>query len=139
MHERLGVRSVVSWGPVRGEREAAEAVSRLAGDAARLAPETASLSELLALLARARLFVGSDSGPLHLACLVGTPVVAIFGPTDPLENAPFPGVPSRVVQRDVGCNPCRRGCPTRECMGAIPVHEVLEAALALVAAPAGVH
>ena len=47
------------------------------------------LQELRALIERSRLFVGGDTGPLHLACAVGTPVVALFGPTDPARNGPF--------------------------------------------------
>jgi ADP-heptose:LPS heptosyltransferase len=103
--------------------------------AAALAPPTESLAELLALMTRARLFIGCDSGPMHLASLAGTPVVAIFGPTDPVENAPSQSVPSRIVRRDVGCNPCREGCPARECMRAVEPEAVVEAALALLERP----
>ncbi len=49
----------------------------------------ASLVELIALERRARLFIGGDTGPLHLAAAVGTPIVAIYGPTDPARNGPF--------------------------------------------------
>ena len=49
----------------------------------------ATLVELIALERRARLFVGGDTGPLHLAAAVGTPIVAIYGPTDPARNGPF--------------------------------------------------
>jgi ADP-heptose:LPS heptosyltransferase len=126
-----GLTSLVAYGPVAGEREAARAVVAAAGGAAALAPPTESLQEFLALLARARLFVGCDSGPMHLAGLAGTPVVAIFGPTDPVENAPFSGVPSQIVRSDVGCNPCREGCPARACMRAVQPEAVLAAAFAL--------
>jgi ADP-heptose:LPS heptosyltransferase len=134
LRERVGAPSLVTWGPVPGERESAEAVVRRAQGAATLAPHTGSIAALLALLSRARIFIGSDSGPMHLACLAGAPVVVMFGPTDPLENGPFPGVPSRVLRHDVGCNPCRRGCPALPCMGAVEVEEVVKAALELVAA-----
>lgn len=134
LHRRLGTRSLVTWGPVQGERECAEAVVQAAPGAAVLAPETRSVGELLAVLSRSRLFIGSDSGPMHLACLAGAPAVILFGPTDPVENAPFPGVPTRVLRHDVGCNPCRRGCPARPCMSALEVEEVVKAALELIAA-----
>jgi ADP-heptose:LPS heptosyltransferase len=62
-------------------------------------------------------------------------VVGVFGPTDPVENSPFPGVPARVLRHDVGCNPCREGCPARTCMQAIEVDEVVRAVRELVAAP----
>ena len=134
IHERHGLPALVTYGPVAGEREAAEAVVRLAGDAAALAPPTDSLEAMLALLRRARLFIGADSGPLHLASLAGCPPVAVFGPTDPVENAPAPGVPSRVVRVDVGCNPCREGCPARTCLAAVEPDAVVEAASELLIA-----
>ena len=121
----LGEASLVTFGP--GERPAAERVVAAAGGAAELAPETPSVADLLALLQRARLFVGSDSGPLHLAALAGRPVVALVGPTDPTENAPFPGLPARLVRYDTGCNPCRDGCPARACMAAILPGDVTRA------------
>lgn len=135
LHARARVPSLVAFGPVAGEQEAARAVVAAANGAASLAPATASLAEFLALLARASLFVGCDSGPMHLATLAGTPVVAIFGPTDPVENAPFAGVPARIVRRDVGCNPCREGCPARTCMRGIGPEPVTEAAIALLDTP----
>ncbi len=135
LHERSGRQSWITWGPVRGERETADRVVRFAPDAARLAPATPTVHHVLALYRRAALYLGPDSGPMHLASLAGLPVVALFGPTDPVENAPFPGLPSRVLFHDVGCNPCREGCPVRSCMRALEVGEVAEAALALVAPP----
>ncbi len=128
---RAGFDSIVSWGPVPGEREAAEAVVSAAGGAARLAPETGSVTEVLSLMRGQRLFLGSDSGPMHLASIAGLPVVVVFGPTDPVENAPYPGTPHRLLRRDVGCNPCRLGCPTRACMAAVDPYEVARAALEL--------
>jgi ADP-heptose:LPS heptosyltransferase len=83
----------VVWGP--GEEADAAAVVRAAEGSAVLAPAT-DLAVLAALLSGARLFVGGDSGPLHLACAAGSPVLAIYGPTDPEVNRPW-GVPYRVV------------------------------------------
>jgi ADP-heptose:LPS heptosyltransferase len=133
LHARSGRESFVTFGPVAGEREAAEEVVSRAGAAAALAPPTPTIHHVLALYRRAALYIGGDSGPMHLASLAGLPVVALFGPTDPVENAPFPGLPSRILVHDVGCNPCREGCPGRPCMGAIGVDEVVSAALDLVA------
>jgi heptosyltransferase-1 len=48
-----------------------------------------SLTELIALTRRARLFIGGDTGPMHLAAALGISVVAIFGPTNPVRNGPF--------------------------------------------------
>jgi ADP-heptose:LPS heptosyltransferase len=138
LQQALGLESLVTWGPVAAERSAAEAVVAGAAGAAWLAPATHGIADLLALLRRCRLFIGSDSGPMHLASLAGLPVVALFGPTDPLENEPYPGLPRRVVRVDVGCNPCREGCPALACMAAIDAEGVVEAARSLVAAGSGV-
>jgi ADP-heptose:LPS heptosyltransferase len=138
LRQERGWPSVVTWGGVSGERECAEEVVRAAAGAATLGPPTPRLSHLLTLLSRGRLFIGCDSGPMHLAALAGRPLVVLYGPTDPVENAPFPGVPSRVLRRDVGCNPCREGCPVPACMEAIGVDEVVQAAVEVVAGPGGV-
>ncbi len=84
-----GVRSIVAWGP--GEEEDARNVAREAGGNATLAPPT-DLDLLAALLEEARMLVSGDTGPLHLACAVGCPVLALYGPTDPAVNSPW-GVP----------------------------------------------
>jgi ADP-heptose:LPS heptosyltransferase len=83
----------VVYGP--GEEPDARRLAETAGDSARLSPPT-TLPTLAALLAGARMFVGGDSGPLHLACAVGCPVLGIYGPTDPQVNRPW-GVPHEVV------------------------------------------
>jgi lipopolysaccharide heptosyltransferase I len=88
-----GILPIVVHGP--GELEDARAVEAMASGAAHIAPPT-DLATLTALLRGARLFVGGDTGPLHLACAVGCPVIAIYGPTDPIVNAPW-GVPARIV------------------------------------------
>lgn len=131
--ERDGVRSIVTFGPAREDRSFADAIVAQAGEAARLAPATGSLSHLAALLAACRLYVGSDTGPMHVASLVGTPVVQILGPTDPVENAPWSDTPSRSVRVPVACSPCRRGCAAATCMRVVPAERVLEAARALLA------
>jgi ADP-heptose:LPS heptosyltransferase len=90
---RRDVTPLVVWGPGE-EPDARQVVERAAGTSV-LAPPT-DLPALAALLERARLFVGGDSGPLHLACAVGCPVVALYGATDPVVNGPW-GVSSRSV------------------------------------------
>jgi heptosyltransferase-2 len=83
---------------------------------------------LAAVAARARVVVGNDSGPMHLAAAVGTPVVALFGPTDPGRTAPT-GSASVVLDRYLFCSPCYlKECPYRhECMEEITAEEVLRA------------
>jgi len=78
--------SIVVCGP--GEEADADRVIAAAHGAAHRAPAT-NLASLAALLQGARIFVGGDSGPLHLACGVGCPVVGLYGPTDPIVNTPW--------------------------------------------------
>ncbi len=135
--EGEGIPSVVTCGPARDDRAFAQAVVDASGGAARLAPETRGLPELAGLLSHCRLYVSGDTGPLHVASLVGTPVVQLLGPTDPVENAPYPETPSRTVRFDVGCNPCRRGCAAATCMGVIAPGDVAAAARSLLAGAGG--
>lgn len=83
-----GIPALVVWGP--GEEEDARRVAEASSGAAVFSPPT-TLGTLGALLERARLFVGGDTGPMHLACAVRCPVAAIYGPTDPEVNAPWGG------------------------------------------------
>ncbi|MGA9797949.1 MAG: lipopolysaccharide heptosyltransferase I [Terriglobales bacterium] len=80
-----GLKSLVNFGP--GEEGLARSVETASGGAAETF--TGSLTQLIALTRRARLFIGGDTGPMHLAAALGIPVVAIFGPTDPARNGPF--------------------------------------------------
>ena len=129
-----GVPVLVTAGPARDDRAFADAVVAAARGAARPAPPTPSLADLAVLLARARLYVGSDTGPMHVASLVGTPVVQLLGPTHPLENRPWGRTPSRTVRAGVACSPCWRGCAAATCMRAIDPARVIQAARELLAA-----
>jgi len=82
-----GLRVLVNAGP--GEVPLAEAIVQGADGAA--TPLTCSLARLIALTRRIALCIGGDTGPLHLACALGRPVVGIYGPTDPSRNGPFGG------------------------------------------------
>ena len=84
-----GVLVLVVWGP--GEEELARSVAASSGGRAEVAPPT-SLRLLASILRRAALFVGADTGSMHLAWSVGCPVLALFGPTDPRLNAPLGGL-----------------------------------------------
>ena len=93
-----------------------------------------SLKELAALTARAKLFIGVDSAPMHIAAAMGTPTVAIFGPSGDWEWGPWQ-VPHRLVMSDMICRPCGQdGCgggKVSECLTTLPVSQVLGAAQAL--------
>lgn len=80
-----GLRVLVNAGP--GEEPLAEKISQATGGAA--SPLNCSLSQLISLTRRVALVIAGDTGPLHLACALGRPVVGIYGPTDPGRNGPF--------------------------------------------------
>jgi heptosyltransferase-1 len=82
-----GLPGLVVWAGAQ-EKKWAETIVACSGGQARLAPPT-SLVELAAILRRARMFVGSDTGPLHLAAAVGTPSVGLFGPVSEKRNGPY--------------------------------------------------
>jgi len=122
---RRGLKALVTWGP--GEESLARrAVDASKGSAEKCFPTT--LLELVEVLRRARLVVSADTGPLHLACAVGVPVVGLYGPTDPSRNGPFAPL-DRVVRRTPSCAPChRRFCPVHDgIMRTIPPEDVLAA------------
>jgi ADP-heptose:LPS heptosyltransferase len=78
------------------------------------------LLTLAALIQRVDLFVTGDTGPMHLAAAVGTPIVAVFGPSDPARYAPR-GPHDRVVRIDLPCSPCNRiRLPPERCVGHTP-------------------
>lgn len=128
-----GLQPLVSFGP--GEEALAGRVVAASGGAAERCFGT-TLLELLELLRRARLVVAADTGPLHLACAVGTPVVGLYGPTDPLRNGPCDPA-DLVVRRTPPCAPChKRDCATHAgVMADIPVDEVLAAVERRLSAP----
>lgn len=92
-----------------------------------------SLVESAAVIERSKLFVGNDSGPMHLAASVGTPIVAFFGPSEPWRYHPW-GAPYRIVELDLPCRPCDHvHCVQAEylCMTRITAAQALAAAAEL--------
>jgi lipopolysaccharide heptosyltransferase I len=102
---RIGPAALAVWGP--GERELAEAIGT------RAAPPT-NLRELAWILQNARVVVGADTGPLHLADALGMKVVGLYGPTDPRRNGPY-GQLDRCINR----------FPSTKSMESISVEEVM--------------
>ncbi|MEW6185600.1 MAG: glycosyltransferase family 9 protein [Thermodesulfobacteriota bacterium] len=88
-----------------------------------------ALPELAALLSCCRGYIGNDSGISHLAAALGLPLVAVFGPTDPLLWGPR-GEKVTVLSPTLPCSPCSRekmtSCPQRKCLESIPVSRVVE-------------
>jgi lipopolysaccharide heptosyltransferase I len=123
--KRHGLASVVLWGP--GEQPLAKEIASASEGAAIEAPPT-SLTDLVGLSRAASLMVSGDTGPLHIAAAVGTPVVGLFGPTDPHRNGPWD---SRdiAIERYERCachyeRRCRHADPREWCLGTIGVDEV---------------
>jgi lipopolysaccharide heptosyltransferase III len=133
---RDGHRIVVTAAPDAREKAI---VGRILADAAVPVTDLSgalTLRELAALSLRARLFFGVDSAPMHIAAAVGTPVVALFGPSGETEWGPW-HVPHRVVTSDHPCRPCGNdGCgggKVSECLTQLPVERVLSAVNELLA------
>ncbi len=125
IRERHGLRSVVLWGP--GEESAAAAVAAASRGAAELAPLT-SITDIVAIAKGASLMVSGDTGPLHIAAAVGTPIVALFGPTRAERNGPWSPSDISLTRFDhCVCHyerRCRRGYP---CIDDILVDDVIAA------------
>ncbi len=127
--ERGGLGPVVLFGGA-GDLEAAQGVSRAAERPPVSLVDQTGLGLLPSLLRRATVLITNDSGPMHIAAAVGTPVVALFGPTSPARTGPY-GDMHRVLRAGVSCSPCfsRRCANPRqlECLTSIAVTDVLKA------------
>lgn len=126
---KSGVPSIVNYGP--GEEGLARDVEEASEKTAKRLQ--CSISELIALTRRARVFIGGDTGPLHLAAALQVPVVAIFGPTDPARNGPY-GTRSVVLRSPSSTTSHTRNPNPDEAMLEIGVDEVVDAARGLLAA-----
>ena len=122
LSRELDLPVVIHCGP--GEEPIAGRVAELAGDARPLLLRP-SLGELMALVREAALLVAGDTGPLHLAAACGTPVVAIFGPTDPARNGPFSPA-CRVVRAQDASTTYSRAAD-REAIRSVTVEQVFRA------------
>lgn len=118
-----GIYPMVNYGP--GEEDLFRAVLAASGGRAR--PMKGSVTELIALTRRARIFIGGDTGPLHLAAALRVPVVAIFGPTDPARNGPY-GMRSIVLRTAESVTSHARRADPDEGLLAIGSDEVMAAA-----------
>ena len=123
-----GLRCLVNFGP--GEEELFQEVNAASGGVVR--PTKASITGLIALTRRARLFIGGDTGPMHLAAALQVPVVAIFGPTDPARNGPY-GTRSIVLRNPASPTSHARVAKPDEGMLEIGVDAVVDAARTLLA------
>jgi lipopolysaccharide heptosyltransferase I len=136
MRDRFGWRSLVLWGP--REQQLAQQVVDASWGAAVFAPRT-GIGDVLALARDARVFVSGDTGPLHLATAMRTPVVGLYGPTSPDRNGPFDPV-DICVSRFADCichheRRCRRGRPCIESIEISEVQQAIERRVAVVPVP----
>jgi heptosyltransferase-2 len=137
--DELGLEVAVLAGPAPGEPELASRVAGAMRSRAVVVEGIESFQELAGTLKLAELFIGNDSGVMHLAAAVETPVVAIFGPSNHRAWGPYPPNSPRhaVVREPLACSPCfhrghrfgtPQGCPARTCLDLVGVDMVLEAA-----------
>jgi heptosyltransferase-1 len=127
-----GVKSLINFGP--GEELLMHEVESTSGN--RATGVACSLTELIALTRRARVFIGGDTGPMHLAAALGIPVVAIFGPTNPARNGPF-GTCSIVLRSPLSPTSHARRAQPDPGLLEISADEVVAAARTLLRSPRG--
>lgn len=124
---------------VTGAAADAPRLKKIAQGCRNLAGQT-DLVDLAEVYRRCAVVVTNDSGPMHLAAAVGTPVVAIFGPTDPALTGPY-GAGHVVLRSGLPCSPCLsprcRHRPLLECMSLVTVAQVLAATRGLLGETAG--
>jgi heptosyltransferase-1 len=118
-----GLTPLINFGP--GEHDLAFEVQSASGGISQ--PISCSISELIAITRRARLFIGGDTGPLHLAAALQVPVVAIFGPTDPARNGPY-GTRSVVLRKPASKTSLSHTSAPDPGLLAISAEEVISAA-----------
>ena len=121
-----GILSLVNHGP--GEEELADSVAKLSGSTAR--PLSTTIPQLTSLTRRASLFIGGDTGPLHLAAALKVPVVALFGPTDPLRNGPY-GTCSVILRSELSATSYSHVAASDPGLQSITADEVIGAAAQL--------
>ncbi|CAK8718718.1 Heptosyltransferase-1 [Candidatus Electronema halotolerans] len=125
---------VLIFGGSDKEAEYIAAIARLMRSQPVIAAGRLNLAQSAALINKAALYIGLDSGPMHIAALAGVPVVALFGPTHPERVGPW-RVRHRIVRAEgLACLACRkRHCGHLSCMKGISVQAVAESALELLA------
>ena len=104
----------------------AEEVERACGHEISNLVGRTSLKEAVGIIARAKVAVGPDTGLMHIAAAVGTPVISLWGATSPSRTGPY-GFEELVIQGEADCSPCyRKWCPIgRVCMQSINVETIM--------------
>ena len=122
--EKLKAKIIFLWGPRK--KDFVDNIVKRMKNGPIISCKT-SLKELTALIAECRLFVGGETGPLHIACALNIPTVALIGPTDPTRNGPY-GEGHMVIEKDLPCRGCwKYKCKRLDCMKLITADEVFSA------------
>lgn len=130
--EAQGVRTVVTCGPDNREKSKLTRILSTIRSSPLVFPGTLSLKQLASLIKGSALFFGMDSAPMHMAAALGTPVVALFGPSDRTVWHPLTAEGRVIVKEDsFPCIPCKKdgcgGSKRSRCLEAVTVDEVMEA------------
>lgn len=115
----------------RSDRPLIDKITSLMSTNPVIAAGKTNLKQLISLLKRTDIMITNDSGPMHIAAAIGTPIVAIFGPTDPVRTGPYGNSHVVIRRNDIDCLPClKRKCYNNIlCMNLITVDEVTEEAI----------
>jgi len=109
-----------------GDREYVEKIVGMMKNTPLVLVGKTTLLELASVLKKTDIMITNDSGPMHMSVAVGTPTIALFGPTDPIMTGPY-GKNSEVLFERIECQPCfKRNCSIRECMDLIDVEDVID-------------
>ena len=140
--ERLNVSILFTWGP--GELKIVNEITSLMKQEATISCKTKSLKQLTEIIRQSSIFISGDTGPMHIASVLGKPIVAIFGPKDPIIYGPyncnrnihigdkneFNGLKtfSCIVNSEIPCAPCKkRRCKHIRCLNTISAQKVFDA------------
>ncbi len=127
-YRNANAKVIMSWGPQ--EKKLIENIRSKTNNRITIMPQS-TIKQLGAIIKSCDLFVGSDTGPTHLAAALEVPVVGLYGPSDPERNGPY-GTKNIIIQKDIPCVSCwKRECDTIDCMKNISVDEVFKACVEL--------
>ena len=123
--KKYNAKIFIVWG--KSDEEDAFKIHSLLEEKSIIAPET-TIQELAAMIARCKILIANDSGPMHIATAVGTPVLALFGPTNPYMHGPFGDKNEWIHLDELECIECNLlVCPRKhECFRDLPVEKVLD-------------
>lgn len=123
--KKFNAKIFILWG--KGDEEDARIIHSLIGDKSIIAPST-TIQELAAMIARCKILIANDSGPMHIATAVGTPVLGLFGPTSPYMQGPYGTKNGWIRLDELECIECNLlVCPRKhECFSDLPIEKVLD-------------